>query len=215
MKNLIYTIILVSCFSCKTSFFADYSSKTLNSKGGKIDWITIKVFPLSSIITTSTGGITSLIKDCNDKYIEFETYSLEQEYYESLVEQKFYDIQKKGLYKDRLKFLEDSLLNAYPKPVKLKKINLSDNNVKFRKFEEKFIDNFLASKESFTLKDIIKPNNFYSVKWGNSNVGYGVSAHDTYFSDEWLEFQVNEKGEIIYWKEMKMKLYTKREPMPF
>lgn len=207
-------MILISCFSCKTTFFADYSSKTLVSKGKKIDWITIKVFPLSSIITTSNGGVTPVTKDCNDNYTEFKTFSLEQEYYESLIEQKFYDIQEKGLYKDRLKFLEDSLLNAYPKPVKLKKINLLDNNVKFREFEEKFIDNFLASKEFFTLKEIIKPNHFYIVKWGNSNVGHGVSAHDTYFSDKWLEFQVNEKGEIIYWKELEMKLHTMREPSP-
>jgi hypothetical protein len=211
MKKIVYLTLALLVCSCSMTLVADYSSKSIKSKGKKIDWIEIQEYPLSNLISVKTVGINPMNKNCEGEYLIAERYFLENRYYETLVNETFSALQKTNRYKDRLNFLDDSLLKVHPKPDRFKEINLlTDDSIKFKKYVDDNFDNFHASEESYTLKKIIKPNHFYVVKWGNSKMGRGTNSHSTYSSADWLEFKVNEKREIIYWKEMTSRIHLDR-----
>jgi hypothetical protein len=203
MRTFFYIILAGILFSCSSGDFVSYSKKSI--KGNPIKAITIREYPFSSLKSNQHGyGWIPSVWD-------FDTYYLESEYYERVIENTYEKLWEK--YQNNTRFLEDSLTSLYPKKKYFKEVNLLTNTtIKFKKFIDEKIDNFSASEESYTLKDIIKPNYYYKVTWyrGGEDNDYNDSPHDRtgYSSNYWIEFQINEKREIIYWKEIDVKILT-------
>jgi len=183
--------------SCASYHYADYS-KTL-IKGSPIGTIYIFEYKFEHL-DTNTQGYGIIPKDSI-----YDLYFIESDYYKELIESKYIDIQNQRSC--ICKSARDSLIKYYPEKNKLSTLNvLNDSILKFRKSVEDW-DNFRASKESYSIKQIIKPNHFYRIAWdkGKSDRSFedGVKEKDS--SKHWLEFIVDEKRNIISWVEVKRK----------
>lgn len=218
MKYLISALLVLTVFSCKTSSYANFKTKSLKSKFKRINAVYIQKYPVSSLTETSTVNTTPLAKDTNGSDIDYEVYFLENNYYQDLITQKYYNEHQDeaNVPKDVFIAFKDSVEKIYPKELTFKEINiLSDTIIKFKKKVIENEDNVYSSYEYYTLANIIQPNYFYVISWygkGSSKYyEFGVSHRDYQNIDHWLEIKINEKREIIYWKEIDMKLFIKNE----
>lgn len=220
MKAFIYILLVFIGFSCKTSSYADFKTKSLKSKGRTIDMVYVQKYSLSSLVKTNTVNTTPLAKDSLGDFIEPEVYFLENDYFEDLIAQKYSEYELNKISKDIFTVFKDSIEKIHPKKITFKKINiLSDTTVKFRKKVIENENNVYSSYEYYTLADIIQSNYYYVISWYSSERSkyyiFDASHLDYQNIDHWLEFKINNEREIIYWKEMNMKLFIKAKEQPF
>ena len=217
MKTLVYTLLIFIGFSCKSTSYTSFKTKTLRVKYRKINSIYIQKYPISSLTETNTVNTTPLLKDSKGNYIEPEIYFLENDYFEDLIHRKYYDEHQDevNVPKDVFKLFKDSVEKIRPKKTTFKEINILSDTIKFRKKVMENENNAYSSYESYTLQEIIQHNYHYVVGWYNSKKNkyyeFDASHRDYHKQDHWLEFEINEKREIIYWKEIDMKLFIKNE----
>ncbi len=179
-------------------------SLTLKSTNGKTSNIRIRSWPLDKYVL---GPCEMRIYP--DSIASF--FFLDYKFYETIAYQKSEIVADKFYEKDLdfnqdslIKILEDSLRQVYPIKSKIKEIDLfNDTKTVFRKAEYwlKYLE------EEYFLKDIIKPNTFYKINFGNpryitAHVHNPMNYHDTF------EFKTNDKNEIIYYRHQKTSRYT-------
>lgn len=201
MRMFFYIIVTGIIFSCVSGDYASYSRTSI--RGKPIRGITIYEYSTSDLKSSEYYGLVPPTSPLN-------VYFLESEYFDRRIENDYEKLWEK--YQNNARFLEDSLTKLYPKKEQIKEVNLLTNTtLEFRKIIDENIDNFSASEESYTLKDIIKPNRYYKIMWGKGRKDtyfYDGPHGSGYLSINWLELLVNKKRKITYWKEIDMKTYN-------
>lgn len=105
-------------------------------------------------------------------------------------------------------YLNDSLVKYYGKDRPIREIDLlKDSTILFSQYL--YWNNKQAGR--FTMKDIIKPNHYYKVDFGNNSYG-GNHVHNkrTYF--ETFLFIIDDNKKLVYFEKVRSSAYHYREP---
>lgn len=191
MFRLFITFLLCVFFikcSVKREVCIDVSKKSLSVNDRKISGLQIEVFNLDSLKSINHYGIIPFNSYPEGVYFD------RNRFYLAISDKKFSELQKLDFYSNKLKRLDDSLQKRYPLIKLPVKINFNDTSKFLVEKTIEINEDGYDFSGNYSLQQLIVKNKYYRI----------IFQSNKRDDELWVEFETNEKNDVIYWKTVNM-----------